>query len=66
MDIRGHKSLLLFVWLLVAGMILACDLGGLFGGGEAPSVVIERPASDAQVNLGDTVPIHATATDSNG
>ncbi|HUS69518.1 MAG TPA: Ig-like domain-containing protein [Anaerolineae bacterium] len=66
MEIRGHKSLLLFVWLLAAGMILACDLGGLFGGGEAPSVVIERPPSDVQVNLGDTVPIHATATDSTG
>ena len=66
MEIRGHKSLLLFVWLLVAGMILACDLGGLFGGGEAPSVVIERPPSDVQANLGDTVPVHATATDSTG
>ena len=66
MEIRGPKSLLLFVWLLVAGMILACDLGGLFGGGEAPSVVIERPPSDVQANLGDTVPVHATATDSTG
>jgi len=66
MEIRGPKSLLLFVWLLVAGMILACDLGGLFGGGEAPSVVIERPPSDVQANLGDTLPVHATATDSTG
>jgi len=66
MEIRGRKSLLLFVWLLVAGMILACDLGGLFGGGEVPSVVIERPPSDVQANLGDTVPVHATATDSTG
>ena len=66
MEIRGHKSLLLFVWLLVAGMILACDVGGLFGGGAVPSVVIERPPSDVQANLGDTVPVHATATDSTG
>jgi YVTN family beta-propeller protein len=29
-------------------------------------VVIERPSSDVQANLGDTVPVHATATDSTG
>jgi YVTN family beta-propeller protein len=67
MEIRGYKGLLLVVWVLVAVMILACDLSGLFGGGTTvPSVVIERPPSDVQVSLGDTVPVHATATDSAG
>lgn len=59
------------VWLVIlfvlAGMLLACDLGGLLGGGgEAPSVVIERPPSGVEVRLGETIPINATATDSTG
>jgi YVTN family beta-propeller protein len=67
MEIPRHKSLLLLVCILAAGMIMACDLGGLFGGGgTVPSVVIERPPSDVQVSLGDTVAVHATATDSTG
>ena len=67
METRGHRILLLFVCLLAAGMILACDLGGLLEGESAvPSVVIERPPSDVRVNLGDTVAVHATATDSTG
>ncbi len=66
MEIRGYKGLLLVVWVLVAAMILACDLGGLFGGGEAPSVVIERPSSGAEVKMGETIPIAATATGPSG
>jgi len=65
--VRGRGRLAVVVALLaVMGMLLACDLGSLFGGGEVPSVVIERPPSDVQVALGETVPIHATATDSTG
>ncbi len=60
------RLLLLLVPALVAGMIVACDLGGLFGGGDVPSVVIERPASNVEVRLGEEIPITATATDSTG
>jgi hypothetical protein len=52
--------------LAVVGMLVACDLGGLVGGGAAPSVVIDRPPGEIQVAVGETVPIHATATDSTG
>jgi DNA-binding beta-propeller fold protein YncE len=66
MKIRGHKSLLLVVLVLATAMILACDLGDLLGGGEVPSVVIERPSSGVEVRLGETIPIAATATGSTG
>ena len=66
MEIRGHRSLLLLALLLVAGGMLACDLGGLVGGAEVPSVVIARPPDNTQVSLGEIVPVHASATDSTG
>jgi YVTN family beta-propeller protein len=62
---RGRLALLL-IPVLVACTIVACDLGGLFGGGEAPNVVIERPPNNTEVRLGETIPIRATATDSTG
>ncbi len=65
--VRGHERLpTVLVLLALAGTLVACDLGSLLGGGEPPHVVIERPPSDVQVAVGDTVPIHATATDSTG
>jgi DNA-binding beta-propeller fold protein YncE len=65
--LRGRERLPAVLMLLaVVGTLVACDLGGLLGGGEAPSVLIERPPSDVQVAVGETVPIHATATDSTG
>jgi DNA-binding beta-propeller fold protein YncE len=67
MAVHGHERLLVVLALLaILGMLVACDVGSLLGGGEPPSVVIERPPSDVQVALGDTVPIHTTATDSTG
>ena len=37
------RALWLVILLVMAGVLLACDLGSLLGGGgEAPSVVIER------------------------
>jgi len=66
-EVRRHSRLLLaLIALLAAGMIVACDLGGQIGGGEVPSVVIERPPTNAEVRLGETIPIRATATDSTG
>lgn len=63
----GYRRLLSVLALLaVVGMVVACDLGGLLGGGQVPTVVIERPPSEAQVAVGEAVPIHATATDSTG
>ncbi len=68
MEVRGHKrALLLLVPLLVAGMILACDLGGLLGrGGAVPNVVINAPPSNIEVRLGEEIPIRSTATDATG
>lgn len=63
---RSGRLPLVLVSLLVAGMIVSCDLGSLFGGGEVPSVVIERPPNNAEVRLGEEIPIIATATDSTG
>jgi len=62
---RGRIVALLLL-VILSGTLLACDLGGLFGGAAVPDVVIERPPNDIQVALGETVPIHATATDSTG
>jgi YVTN family beta-propeller protein len=62
---RGRWPALLVIAVLVS-MLVACDLGGLLGGGEVPTVVIERPPSGAEVRLGEAIPIHATATDSTG
>jgi DNA-binding beta-propeller fold protein YncE len=62
---RGRVPIVLAL-LALMGTLVACDLGGLLGGEEPPSVVIERPPSDVQVALGDTVPVHATATDAAG
>jgi YVTN family beta-propeller protein len=62
---RGRLALLL-VSVLVSGTIVACDLGGLFGGGQVPNVIIERPPNNTEVRLGETIPIRATATDSTG
>jgi DNA-binding beta-propeller fold protein YncE len=68
MEIAGPKNLLLLVLLLAAGGMIACDLSSLAGGTEeaVPVVVIARPPDGTQVTLGDTVPVHATATDSTG
>jgi YVTN family beta-propeller protein len=68
MEIAGRRSLLLLVLLLAAGGMIACDLSSLTGGTEeaVPVVVIARPPDSTQVTLGDTVPVHATATDSIG
>ncbi len=63
---KGTRLVSLLVPLLVAGMIMACDLGGLLGGAEVPNVVIERPPDNTEVPLGETIPVRATATDSTG
>jgi hypothetical protein len=58
---------LLLALLLAAAGVIACDLSSLSGGTEAvPVVAIVRPPDSTQVTLGDTVPVHATATDSTG
>lgn len=57
---------MLVVPLLVAAMILACDLGGLGGRDAVPRVVIEAPPSNSEVRLGEPIPIRATATDDSG
>jgi len=62
----GARLFTVLVLCLVFGMVVACDLGGLSGAAEAPSVVIERPPGGAEVKLGETIPIAATATDSEG
>jgi len=62
----GGRLSTVLVLCLVFGMVVACDLGGLSGTGEAPSVAIARPPSGAEVKLGETIPIAATATDSEG
>ena len=62
----GGRLSTVLVLCLVWGMVVACDLGGLSGTGEAPSVAIQRPPSGAEVKLGETIPIAATATDSKG
>jgi DNA-binding beta-propeller fold protein YncE len=64
--LRYRRLLLVLGLLAMVGMLVACDLGGLLGGAQVPTVVIERPPSEAQVTAGETVPIHATATDSSG
>lgn len=65
--LRGRDRLaLLLIPVLVACTIVACDLGGLLGGGQVPNVVIERPPNNTEVRLGETIPIRATATDSTG
>jgi DNA-binding beta-propeller fold protein YncE len=61
-----NRMLSVLALLAVVGMLVACDLGGLAAGGTAPTVVIERPPNEIQVAAGETVPIHATATDSAG
>ncbi len=64
---RFPRALWLVILFVLAGMLLACDLGSLLGGGgEVPGVVIERPPSGVEVRLGETIPINATATDSTG
>ena len=61
------RALWLVILFVLAGMLLACDLGSfLGGGGDVPSVVIERPPSGVEVRLGEIIPINATATDSTG
>jgi len=63
----GRKRLLLLlVPLLVAGTILACDLGGLRRGGAVPNVVTNAPPNNSEVRLGETIPIRSTATDATG
>jgi DNA-binding beta-propeller fold protein YncE len=66
--VHGHRKLfLLVISVLVAAMILACDLGGLVGGGQAvPNVVITAPPSNSELRLGEVIPIHSTATDAAG
>lgn len=67
MRFSAHKSLLLLlVLLLVAGTILACDLGGIGKPAAGPSVVIDAPPDNAEVQLGEAVPIRSTATDDAG
>jgi YVTN family beta-propeller protein len=67
MEFDGRKRLLLLlVPLLVAGTILACDLGGLRRGGAVPNVVINAPPNNSEVRLGETIPIRSTATDATG
>jgi YVTN family beta-propeller protein len=63
---RPWRLCVLLILLIAAFSLLACDLGSLLGTKEVPQVVIERPPSDVQVALGDTVPVHATATDPTG
>ena len=57
---------MLLALVAMAGPLFACDLGGLTGGAEVPVVTIARPQDNAQVALGETVPVHASATDSTG
>lgn len=69
--IAGHcgrrRLLLLIVAVLMAGMIVACDLEGLFGGGDAvPNVVIDAPPNNTEVRQGEVIPIRCTATDDAG
>ena len=64
--LRRGRIVAFLLLVILSGTVLACDVGGLFGGAEVPTVVIERPPSDVQVSVGDAVPIHATATDSTG
>jgi YVTN family beta-propeller protein len=64
---RCKRGLLLLVPLLVAGMIVACDLGGLIGGRETvPSVVINAPLNNSEVRLGEVVSVRSVATDDTG
>ena len=54
MELPGPKRLLLpLVPVLMATMILACDLEGLLGGGEpVPNVVKNAPPNNRQVSVG--------------
>jgi hypothetical protein len=67
LSLVGRRGMAVLVMLVAAaGLLVACDLGSLMGGAEVPVVVIARPPDNAQVTLGDTVPVHASATDSTG
>ncbi len=64
MDIARLRNVaLLMLVVLLAGSILACELGG--GERAKPEVVITAPTSDAQLELGD-VNVLVSASDSKG
>lgn len=66
-EFDGRRRLILLLGpLLVAGTILACDLGGLRRGGAVPNVLINAPPNNGEVRLGETIPIRSTATDATG
>ncbi len=57
---------LVFVVLLLAGGVLACDIGGVGGEPAKPNIVMTAPTSGAQFQVGEEVDILSSASDPRG